>query len=137
MKIVIDTNVVMAMLIRPGIPLSLFFRSKLHIFAPGLLLIELENNKELLAKKTSLDETEIDNMIELLHANITFVHEENFLGMRRRATDVCPDVKDVVYFALALHLDCPIWSNEKKLKEQDIIDVYATHELIKLLKLNS
>ena len=61
MKVVIDTNIVMAMLIKPGVPLKMFFKEKLEIFAPDLLLIELERNKELLARKTGLDETEIDD----------------------------------------------------------------------------
>ncbi|MBD3203458.1 hypothetical protein GF327_04130 [Candidatus Woesearchaeota archaeon] len=34
------------------------------------------------------------------------------------------------------YLNCPVWSNEKKLKEQDVIKVYATHDLINFLNIN-
>ena len=47
----------------------------------------------------------------------------------------CPDEKDITYFALALYLRCPLWSNEKRLKEQKEVIVYATHELMKLFNL--
>ena len=51
-----------------------------------------------------------------------------------RSLRECPDPKDIVYFALAIHLRCSIWTNEKKLKEQEEIRVYHTHELIKLFE---
>ncbi|MEK6928390.1 MAG: hypothetical protein AABW65_00335 [Nanoarchaeota archaeon] len=37
-------------------------------------------------------------------------------------------------FALALKLDCAIWSNDKKLNEQDKVKIYSTEDLIELLK---
>ena len=71
----------------------------------------------------------------ILKNNITIVPEKDFLKYREKAEQICPDPKDVVYFALALYLGCAIWSNEKKLKEQDEIKVYATHDLIEFLKI--
>ena len=46
---------------------------------------------------------------------------------------ISPDEKDTAYFALALKLKCAIWSNDKKLKEQDKVTVYNTGELMKLI----
>ena len=37
MQIVIDSNIIMAMLIRPGKPIDLFFDNRLNICAPLLL----------------------------------------------------------------------------------------------------
>lgn len=37
MQIIIDANVVIAMLIKPGKPVDLFFKEELEIFAPELL----------------------------------------------------------------------------------------------------
>ena len=42
-----------------------------------------------------------------------------------------PDEKDTVYLACALAIDSKIWSNDKKLKEdQKEIEVITTEELI-------
>ncbi|MBI2152065.1 hypothetical protein HYU21_05030 [Candidatus Woesearchaeota archaeon] len=38
----------------------------------------------------------------------------------------------MVYFALALKLNCALWSNDKKLREQSEVKVYNTYELVKL-----
>lgn len=40
--------------------------------------------------------------------------------------------KDAPYFALALKLHTPIWSNEKRFKQQSTVKVFKTHELKKL-----
>jgi predicted nucleic acid-binding protein len=38
----------------------------------------------------------------------------------------------MVYHALALKLNCAIWTNDKKLKQQTKIKIYHTHELADL-----
>lgn len=37
------------------------------------------------------------------------------------------------FFALALKLNCPIWSNENLHKKQSKVKIYSTSELIKEL----
>ena len=50
------------------------------------------------------------------------------------AERISPDPKDTSYFALALKLNCPIWSNDKKLKEQNKIKIYSTEEIVKFFE---
>lgn len=133
MQIVIDANIIISILIKPGKPIETLFNDNLEIFAPNLLLQELENNKQIILEKSRLNEGDIDNLFEILKQRIKFISEKDLIGCREEALRICPDKKDIEYFALALKLKSPIWSNEKRLKEQDIIEVYATHELIKLL----
>ena len=104
----------------------------MELFAPELLFEEIENNKELIIKNSELNEIEIDEFIDILKERIKIIPEEEFINFRSKAEDVCPHEKDITYFALALYLKCALWSNEKKLKEQNEIEVYATHELIEL-----
>lgn len=48
--------------------------------------------------------------------------------MKRR---VSPDIDDVLYLALALKLNCPVWSNDRKLKNQNAVRIY-TQEIIRI-----
>ena len=41
-----------------------------------------------------------------------------------------PHAKDVPYFALALSLNCPIWSDEKSFKKQNKVEVYSTADVV-------
>ena len=52
--------------------------------------------------------------------------------LEKHKEEITPDLDDMVYFALALKLNCPIWSNDKKLKQQNKIKIYHTHELNKI-----
>ena len=135
MQLVIDANILMAMLVKPGLPIDLFFETRIDLFAPQLLFKEFENNKKELLKKSKLSEGDFDCLYFFLKQNITIVPEEDFIQFREKANLSCPDPKDLLYFALAFYLRCPIWSNEKRLKKQDVIEVHATHDLIKLFGL--
>jgi predicted nucleic acid-binding protein len=130
MQLIVDANPVISILIKPGKPIDLLFVEELELVAPELLFEEIENNKELIVKKSGLIKEEIDKFIEILKKKIKVIPEEEFLKYKEEAERICPDEKDITYFALALYLKSPIWSNEKKLKEQNRIVVYATHELM-------
>tara|TARA_Y100000310_G_C20509170_1_gene727950 strand:+ start:373 stop:774 length:402 start_codon:yes stop_codon:yes gene_type:complete len=133
MKLVIDTNVIISMLIRPGKSLDLFFNDGLEIYAPKLLLEELENNMVTIVEKSLVSVGDIERLLEILKDRIKFVDEKKFLKYREEAIKLCPHEKDVVYFALALYLKCAIWSQEKGFKNQDKIKVYDIQELIRLI----
>lgn len=120
------------MLIKPGKPIEVFFRDDLEIFAPKLLLTELENNKEEIISKSRLSKEEIEDFFKIIIQKIKIIPEQDFIKFRAKAEKICPHKKDVQYFALSLSIQCPIWSNEKGLQQQPHIKVYATHELMRL-----
>ncbi len=104
MDLVVDANVLFSALIKEGFSHNLFFNENLHLFTPEYIFTELEKHKKELLNKTE------------------------------KAEEITPDPDDMAYFALALKLNCAIWSNDKKLKPQDKVEVYNTHELDKIIK---
>lgn len=135
MQIIADANPLISILINPGKPVELLFLENLNLIAPSLLFEEIENNKEVIGRKSKLTIEEIERFITILKEQIEIIPEQEFLSYREEAIKICPDKKDIVYFALALYLQCSIWSNEKQLKNQKSVKVYATHELIDLFHL--
>ena len=135
MQIVADANPLISILINPGKPVELLFLEALELIAPSLLFEEIENNKELILRKSKLSPEEIDRFIAILKEQIEIIPEQEFLAYREQAVEICPDNKDIIYFTLALYFQCPIWSNEKQLKNQEYVKVYASHELIELFHL--
>jgi predicted nucleic acid-binding protein len=135
-QIVIDANIVISMLISPGKPIDLFFREEIDVLAPELLFKEIEKNKGIILQKTGLSEEEFNTFLGILKTKIRIIPEVEFLSYREKAGEISPDIKDAIYFALALYVHCALWSNEKQLKRQDVIVVYATHELIALFGVN-
>ena len=133
MKVVIDTNVIISILIKLGKPIDLFLKENLEIFAPEFILEELQNNRDMIIRKSKVSEEEISVLFSFLTKKIKFISEKEFISHFDEAEKICPDEKDIIFFALALHLKCPLWTNEKRLKKQEVVKVYATHELMQTL----
>lgn len=132
MQVVVDANPIISMLIKPGESIVLLLITELELVTPGLFFKEIEKNKEIIVEKSRLEKEEIEKFIEILKKNIKIVSEEKFSEQKKEAEEICPDEKDIDYFALALHLNAAIWSNEKQLKQQEKVKIYATHELMRL-----
>lgn len=133
MQLVVDANIVFAIIIAKGKTFELFFKKDLDLFSPSFVFEELESYKELILKKSGLLEKDFFEIISRIKNKIAIISEENLLDYREKAISICPDIKDVLYFALCLYLKIPLWSNDKLLKTQNLIKVYSTEDLINIL----
>jgi predicted nucleic acid-binding protein len=132
MDLVVDANVLFSALIKSGKTEDLMFEPSLHLYAPGFLFDEFEKYKELITKKTKREEKDFDKVVDIFRKRITTVANEEAEKFIKKAKKISPDKKDADYFALALKLKCSIWSDDKKLKNQDVINVYSTSELLEI-----
>ena len=132
MDLVIDANVLFSALIKDSFAYNLLFSGSFHLFTPEYIFTELEKHKEELLKKTERTDEDFFRLLETLKRRIVIVPLEELASYVEEAEKLTPDPDDMAYFALALKLNCAIWSNDKKLKEQDKIKVYNTHELNKI-----
>ena len=90
----------------------------------------MEKYAEEIKTKASFSDLDFDVFVGILKLRIKSVLIEEFSDKLLEAKKICLDEKDIPYFALALKLDCPIWSGDKKLKEQEKVRVYNTKELV-------
>lgn len=67
----------------------------------------------------------------LIYSRIKFISFSEFNEFIQKAKEICPDINDTEYFALALKFNCPIWSKDKILKKQNEIQIINTFELLK------
>ena len=72
--------------------------------------------------------------MEVLERKIKLIPLEEIEPFIKIAEKTCPDKKDAHYFALALKLNCGIWSNDKQLKSQDKVKIYSTGDILHILK---
>ena len=132
MDVVVDANIIFAVLIKDSFSNHLLFNGRFHLFTPEYIFTEFEKHKEEILNKTERTTENFFRLLDILKRRITLVPLEELANYIEEAEKLTPDSKDLAYFALALKLNCAVWSNDKKLKEQDKIKVYSTHELIKL-----
>ncbi len=131
MDVVIDANVFFAILIKDSFSCHLLFSERFHLFTPEFIFTEFEKHKKEIMKKTERTTEDFFRLLEIFKRRITIIPLEELIDYIDEAERITPDPKDLAYFALALKLNGVIWSNDKKLKEQNRVKVYSTHELIK------
>jgi len=67
-----------------------------------------------------------------LQKKIRFIPMEEIKPLMPAAKNISPDLNDTTYFAVALKIGASIWSNDKPLRDQNVIRIYTTKELIDL-----
>ena len=140
MKLVIDANIIFAALIKEGLTAELIISDELQLFAPEFLLEEISKYQDQIFEKTHRSKEKFEIFVQILNEYITFIPQKNINPFLEKANLFSPDPKDSVYLALALALKSAVWSNDKKLKEEQVqVKVLSTEDLInktKILKKN-
>ncbi len=133
MELIVDANVIISVLISSaGKTCELFFSDKLKLYAPEYLLEEIEKHESEILDKSKLSKLDLEVTLSLVSSNIEFIPFSEFKDFITKGNEICPDPNDAEYFALALKLGFPIWSNDKKIKEQNFVKVLSTSELLKM-----
>ncbi|MBU1005820.1 MAG: hypothetical protein KJ561_08360 [Nanoarchaeota archaeon] len=130
MDLVIDANILFSVLIKEGKTEEIIFETDIHLFAPEFIFEEFEKYKGVLLEKTNRTTGEFEELLDILKKKIKTISNEETGEFISEAKRISPDIKDSDYFALALKLKCPIWSNDSDLKDkQTKIQVYSTKDL--------
>ncbi len=140
MKLIVDANELFSAIIAKGKgrdtkKLEILFSDEIELFAPVKLFSELEKYAEEIWAKAGLSDLDFNVFVGILKLRVRSVLTEEFSDKLKEAKEICPSEKDIPYFALALKLNCPLWSGDKKLKEQEKIQVYNTKELVEKFRL--
>lgn len=134
MRIVVDSNILFASLITNGETRRLVFLNKLELVTPEFFREELNKYKPVLQEKAGFRAEELEKAVEILLEKVKVVNATEYLKDKVSALETSPDENDWPFFALALHYDIPIWSQDARLKQQDKVKVLNTKELIEQLK---
>jgi predicted nucleic acid-binding protein len=131
LKLVVDANILFASLIKDSLTAELLLSDKLSLFAPEFLLDEFLKYEQYILEKTNRSKEDFNHFLTILREEIKIIPQKNIKPFIQKAEKFSPDPKDTVYLACALAIDSKIWSNDKKLKEdQKQIEVITTEELI-------
>lgn len=137
MKIVIDTNILIAALIKDSTSRDLLLHSSsLEFYAPRFSLEEVKKHQSFLIKKAKVNEQEFEVLLLLFIKKIVFLEDELIRTKLQDAIEIIGkiDEKDSPFIAAALITKAVIWSNDAHFKKQNKVKTYTTKELLELLK---
>jgi predicted nucleic acid-binding protein len=129
MRLVVDSNILFTYFWSDSVARKLFSKQSLVLIAPEYALTEVNKYSEGIIKKTGIKVDEFKELRIELATMVSFIAEEEYKDKLQKALKICPDPSDIDFFALALKADCPLWSNDKLLKQQSDVRVLSTHEL--------
>mgnify|MGYP001614061177 CR=1 FL=1 len=135
MLLVVDANILISILIAKGSKHKLFFSEKIASNSPDRILFEIGKHWSGLSDKSGLSENDLEMEFSLVRMQLNTYSLNELSEWIKEGAAISPDPDDAEYFALALKLNCPIWSEEKRLKKQSKVKVYNTVELLKELGL--
>ena len=132
MQLVVDANVLFSALIKSGATRRILLLSEHDLYAPEFMVEEFKKHLLELQKKTHLPKDKLAQYLETLLklTEIKLVPFKEFKHKQELAAKISPDKDDIAYLALALYLQCRLWSQDKQLKKQNKVKVVTTKELL-------
>src|SRR3989338_5677451 len=134
-KIVLEANIKFSIMKPDSVASFLFFTLKAKFFAPEYIESEMNKHISECLSKSKLSEHEFELWHDEVDERIKFCSHLEYEELLEKSVSVLPDMEDSPYLALALAIKSPIWSNDPHLKQQSLVKVFTTRELMdKLLK---
>ncbi|MBU4445828.1 nucleotide-binding protein, partial [bacterium] len=103
MKLVLDSNIIFSALIKKSTTRNIILSDVFELHAPEYIFNEITKHKELLLKKSKMNEEEFDALLLLLQKHIRLVPKEKYNENMALAVDILKDidVTDSPFLALA------------------------------------
>jgi len=135
MILVIDTNILLASLIRDSTIRKIIVESGWEFYYPEMSFHEVRKYKGLVLEKSGMSEEEYTELLDHLLKHITLVAEEQTKGKLQEANEILEkvDSDDVVFLATAFSIgNSKIWSDDPHLEKQNKVRVFKTKHIVKL-----
>jgi len=132
-RLVADTNILFSFFWKKSLSRKILSSGAAELFSPEFALEEINAYESEIRRKTGLSKEEFRESRKELALLVGFVPVEEYRRFFKSLLSV-PDKDDIDFLALALHIGCPIWSQDKALKRQGAVTVYSTAELLPKLQ---
>ena len=133
MILVIDTNILLAGLIKNSTVRKIIVESGWEFHYPEMSFHEVRKYKSLVLEKSGMNEEEYTELLNHLLKRIILVPEEQIKPKVEDANQLLGkvDTDDVVFLATAFSINnSKIWSDDPHLEKQDKVIVFKTKQIV-------
>ena len=135
MKIVIDSNRIIAAIIRDSTTRQILLNKKFEFIAPSYVFSEITKYKDYITRKVNINSEEFDTLLSLIFENINIIKASEYDNFIKKLKNEVSDSKDIPYLAVAVFTKAKgIWTHDIHLKEQNKIEIFANMDMLKLIK---
>jgi len=136
MNLVIDTNRIMAGLLRDSVSRKIILHDSFSFFAPDYIETEIFKHRPYLMKKAKTPEPDFDLLMHTLLEHVILVPFKDFEHEYGHAMRIMEkiDENDAPFLAVGLALGIgSIWTEDRHFERQDLLKVCSTRDLLKTL----
>ena len=131
MKIVIDSNRVIASLIKEGTTREILFDKKFEFFAPEFIKSEIDKYKEDILNKSGLINEEFEVLLSLIFEYIKIIPELEYKYLLDDINLDIEDINDILYLAVCLFIYANgLWTHDSHFKEQNKCKVFTNIDML-------
>ncbi len=133
MKIVIDSNRVIAAMIKESTTREILFDQTFEFIAPDYLMSEVTKYEYHIIKSIGVSRREFEILLAIIFESITIIPESEYKQFIVQIKDEIKDPKDIPYLATCLATKAyGIWTHDLQFKEQDKVKVLTNIDMLKL-----
>ena len=136
MKIIVDTNRILAALLSKGDARRIILSSNIEFYTLDYVTEEINKYMGYILEKTGMDKKDVDLLLSLFMQKIAIVPIEDIKPSMKKALETMKDIdpKDAPVIACALSVkNSAIWSEDKHFDKQNEVRVYKTKDLLKCI----
>ncbi|MFT4310024.1 MAG: PIN domain-containing protein [Candidatus Woesearchaeota archaeon] len=131
MNIVIDSNKIIAALIKDNVSRQIIYNKKFTFIAPDYCKVEIEKYSQLIIQKSGLSQNDLILLLNLIFDYIEVYPEEEYMSWYQKAQKEIADPKDISFVALALAKKVDgIWSDDKDFETVTSIKIFKTKDML-------
>ncbi|MFB6244942.1 MAG: PIN domain-containing protein [Candidatus Nanohaloarchaea archaeon] len=133
--IVVDTNILLSALISDSKTREIVVNIENQLVAPEAIYQEINKYRDLIRDKAGINEEELDELLDRLFKHIQIVSNDKIKSEKTKADQELKEVDkdDTIFLAAAIAVEGVIWSDDKDLQKQDLVEVYTTEEILELV----
>ncbi|MCU0850571.1 MAG: PIN domain-containing protein [Candidatus Thermoplasmatota archaeon] len=129
MKLVIDTNRIIASLIKDSLSRQIINYPLLEFITPDYTLQELKKYEVVIRKKAHLTHEEFDLLLALLFEKIMIIPKEEYQEFLDKAQTLIDDINDAPFVALACAIKVDgIWTEDTDFQTNEHFIVFRTKD---------
>lgn len=129
MKIVIDSNRVIAALVKQGTTRQILFHKSFTFFAPEFILTEIKKYSDEIRKKANIKKEEFDELLSLIFRGIIIIPQQEYRTFTKGIKITDPN--DIPYLACCMSIKADgIWTHDPHFLQQNKIKIFTNIDLI-------
>ncbi|MBI4452332.1 hypothetical protein HY637_02805 [Candidatus Woesearchaeota archaeon] len=133
MKIAVDTNRVIAALVKDSTTRKIIFNRNFEFVTPDCTIAEIQEHKEELKAKTNLSDNEFYILLALIFENILIIPKSDYESYLNECKNDVSDEDDIPLLAVAIASKAEaIWAHDPHFKEQKKVKVFTNIDLLKI-----